>query len=113
MAITAQRARELLLKFLDVSEVPHLTPVAFRTPRRIFATLALDGGGVNFMLDPVEQDAFCEMAPHALMPVPGGWDRMGATRCDIEKVDQATFAAASEAAYPRESAPRNKGRGRC
>ena len=89
MALSAARARKLLLRFDDVSQAPHFDRVAFRTPRRIFATLAGDGRDVNFMFDPLAQETFCEMALAALAPVPGGWGRMGATRCDLKKVDEA------------------------
>jgi hypothetical protein len=106
MAVTVARARKLLLGLADSSEAPHFDRTAFRTPRRIFATLAGDGGDVNFMLDPLAQEAFCEMAPAALAPVPGGWGRMGATRCELKKVDEATFRAAAEAAHARASAAR-------
>ena len=110
MALTAARARKLLLRFDDVREAPHFDRAAFRTPRRIFATLAGDGRDVNFMFDPLAQETFCEMAPHALSPVPGGWGRMGATRCDLKKVDEPTFLAAAEAAHARASTPRHKRR---
>jgi hypothetical protein len=109
VALSAARARKLLLRFDDASDAPHFDRTAFRTPRRIFATLAGDGRDVNFMLDPLEQDTFCDMAPHALAPVPGGWGRMGATRCDLKRADEALFLAASEAAHARASAAR-KGR---
>jgi hypothetical protein len=109
VALSAARARKLLLRFPDAGEAPHFDRTAFRTPRRIFATLAGDGRDVNFMLDPLDQETFCEMAPHALGPVPGGWGRMGATRCDLKKADEPLFLAASEAAHARASAPR-KGR---
>jgi hypothetical protein len=110
VALSAARARKLLLGFDDVSEAPHFDRVAFRTPRRILATLAGDGRDVNFMLDPLEQETFCEMAPHALAPVPGGWGRMGATRCDLKQVDEATFVAAAEAAHARASEVRGRRR---
>ncbi|HEY7370594.1 MAG TPA: MmcQ/YjbR family DNA-binding protein [Polyangia bacterium] len=110
MAVTPARARKLLLGLADVSEAPHFERAAFRTPRRIFATLAGDGADVNFMLDPFEQETFCEMAPRALAPVAGGWGRMGWTRCDLKKVDEATFVAAMEAAHARADTPRVKGR---
>jgi hypothetical protein len=110
VALSAARARKFLLRFDDVSEAPHFDRVAFRTPRRIFATLAGDGRDVNFMFDPLEQETFCEMAPTALAPVAGGWGRMGATRCDLRKVDGPTFLAAAEAAHARASRPR-AGRG--
>jgi len=60
------------------------------------------------MFDPLAQETFCEMAPHALAPVPGGWGRMGWTRCDLKKVAQPLFLAASEAAHARASEPRKK-----
>ncbi len=103
MGLSAARARKLLLRFDDAREVPHFDRAAFRTPRRIFATLAGDGRDVNFMFDPLDQETFCEMAPDALAPVAGGWGRMGATRCDLKKVDQPLFLAASEAAHARAS----------
>jgi hypothetical protein len=107
-----RRARKLLLRFDDTRAAPHFDRVAFRTPRRIFATLAGDGRDVNFMFDPLDQESFCEMAPSVLAPVPGGWGRMGATRCDLEQVDEPTFLAASEAAHARASQPRPSRRAR-
>jgi hypothetical protein len=108
--LSAARARKLLLRFDDAREAPHFDRAAFRTPRRIFATLAGDGRDVNFMFDPLEQEGLCEMAPAVLAPVAGGWGRMGWTRCDLKKVDEATFLAASEAAHARASQPRPSGR---
>ena len=35
---------------------------------------------------------------HGSLMVPGGWGRMGATRCDLTKVDEATLASALLAA---------------
>ena len=108
MALSAARARKLLLRFDDVSDAPHFNRVAFRTPRRIFATLAGDGRDVNFMFDPLAQETFCDMAPHALAPVAGGWGRMGWTRCDLKKVTEALFLAAAEAAHQHAGKPRKK-----
>jgi len=110
MALSVARARKLLLGFDNVHEAPHFDRFAFKTPRRTFATLAGDGSDVNFMLDPLDQETFCEMAPRALAPVPGGWGRMGATRCDLKKVDEQTFVAALEAAHARASEPRSRRR---
>jgi hypothetical protein len=110
VALSAARARKLLLRFDDVKEAPHFERAAFRTPRRIFATLAGDGRDVNFLLDPLAQETFCEMAPHALAPVAGGWGRMGWTRCDLKEVAEPTFLAAAEAAHTHASQPRPKPR---
>ena len=112
VALSAARARKLLLRFDNVTEAPHFDRFAFKTPRRTFATLAGDGRDVNFMFDALAQETFCEMAPDILAPVPGGWGRMGATRCDLKKVDEPTFLAASDAAHARASQPRPSRRAR-
>src|SRR4051812_15239721 len=106
MAVTPQRARELALSLENTSAAPHFDRTAFRTPRRIFATLARSGQDINFMFDLALQKDFCARAPAAFAPVPGGWGRMGATRCDLSKVDARAFRAALEAAHARANAPR-------
>ncbi len=108
MSVTPKRARELALSLENASEVPHFDRAAFRTPRRIFATLARSGEDLNFMFDHALQKQFCEAAPEALSPVPGGWGRMGATRCDLKRVETATFKAALLAAHARANAPKPK-----
>jgi hypothetical protein len=108
MAVTAKRARELALALENVTEAPHFDRVAFRTPRRIFATLARAGTDLNFMFDHALQAHFCELAPDAISPVPGGWGRMGATRCELKKIDTATFTAALKAAHARANTPPRK-----
>ena len=108
MAVTKQRAHELALSLENASAAPHFDRVAFRTPRRIFATLARSGGDMNFMFDLAQQARFCELAPRAITPVPGGWGRMGATRCDLAAIDAKTFGAALKAAHERANAPRLK-----
>ncbi len=60
------------------------------------------------MFDHALQEQFCEAAPEALSPVPGGWGRMGATRCDLKRVDAATFKAALVAAHARANEPTSK-----
>jgi len=110
--VTPKRARERALALENSSAVPHFDRLAFRTARRIFATLAADGSDINFMFDLRQQKQFCDRAPDALAPVPGGWGRMGATRCDLKKVDAATFAAALAAAHARANAPKPKRTGK-
>jgi hypothetical protein len=108
MAVTAKRARTLALSFEGASAYPHFDRIAFRTERRTFATLALDGVDLNFMCDLVEQQRLCELAPQAIAPVPGGWGRMGWTRIDLKKIDSATFTTVLKAAYARANAPRTR-----
>jgi len=57
------------------------------------------------MFDAALQDAFCAELPKALAPVAGGWGRMGATRCDLKKIDESGFVAALKAAHARANAP--------
>ena len=99
MAVTPKRARELALSLAETSETPHFDRIAFRTPRKIFATLANDGRDLNLMFDAAHQEHFCEQAPKAFSPVPGGWGKNGATRCDLKQIDAATLLSALKTAH--------------
>ncbi len=99
MAVTPARARTLALSLEAASEAPHFDRAAFRTPRKTFATLANSDADINLMFDAALQDFYCEHAPEAFAPVAGGWGRMGATRCDLKKVDEATLLSALKAAH--------------
>jgi hypothetical protein len=106
MAVTAKRARALALSLDNAVAIPHFERLAFRTPRRIFATLGPGGRDMNFMFDLLQQAEFCAEAPAAISPVPGGWGRMGATSCNLEIIDAATFERALRAAHARANEPR-------
>lgn len=99
MAVSSGQARELALAFPAASEAPHFHRQAFRTPRKIFAALDTGARDLNLMFDPDLRDFYCEQAPHAFAPVPGGWGRKGATRCDLDQVDEATLISALQAAH--------------
>jgi hypothetical protein len=105
MPVTPKRAKELALSLENSGSYPHFDRVAFRTPRRTFATLALSGEDFNVMLEPAQQQHFCALAPQAITPVAGGWGRMGWTRCELRAIDAATFKAALLAAHARANAP--------
>jgi hypothetical protein len=109
MSVDAARVRELALALPLASEAPHFDRLAFRTPRKIFATLSVQAGDLNLMFDPDLRDFYCEQAPQAFTPVPGGWGRMGATRCDLRAVDEPTLMSALQAAH-RLAAPKPKRR---
>ena len=108
MPVTKQRAQELALSLENASSAPHFDRLAFRTPRRIFATLARVGNDMNLIFDHAQQAHFCQLAPNAIAPVPGGWGRMGWTSCDLTQVDAKTFSAALKAAHERANAARPK-----
>ena len=109
MAVDPEKARSLALALPGAHEAPHMHRVAFRTPRKIFATLDAAAHDINLMFDPDLRDLYCEQAPQAFAPVPGGWGRMGATRCDLQVVDETTLLSALKAAYQL-AAPRPKRR---
>lgn len=93
------QVRALALALEGASAAPHMHRVAFRTPRKIFLTLGEEAGDVTFLFDPDLRDFYCEQAPEAFRPVPGGWSRMGMTACDLTVVDEATFRSALQAAH--------------
>lgn len=97
--VEAERARALALALPGATEAPHFHRVAFRTPRKTFATLDAQARDLNLMFNPDLRDFWCERAPDAFAPVPGGWGRMGATRCDLAIVDEATLDSALRAAH--------------
>ena len=109
MAVSAERARALALSLADAAEAPHFHLAAFRTPRKIFATLDEAMPRMNLMFDPDLRDFYMEQAPEAFSPVPGGWGRNGATLCDLRVVDEATLASALQAAHLL-AAPKGKRR---
>jgi hypothetical protein len=107
MPVTSAKARKLALALPGASEVPHFERAAFRTTRRMFATLGPDGTTVNFMFDLEQQEFWCENEA-AFAPVPGGWGKMGCTTCVLSKVDEATFKSALNAAHARAMVPPKK-----
>lgn len=109
MPVDPARAQELALALPNSSAAPHFDRLAFRTPRKIFATLNAARGDLNLMFGPDLRDFFCEQAPEAFAPVPGGWGVRGATRCDLQAVDEATLASALRAAHEL-AAPKPKRR---
>ncbi len=109
MPVEPARARELALGLTMAGEVPHFNRIAFRTPRKIFATLDPLAHDINLMFDADLRDFYCEQEPAAFAPVPGGWGRMGATRCDLRVVDEKTLLSALQAAH-RLAAPKGKKR---
>ena len=99
MAVTPATARKMALALEGASEAPHFHRVAFRTPRKTFATLDASVPDLNLMFTRELQEFYCEQEPAAFSVVPGGWGRMGCTRCDLALVDAASLASALEAAH--------------
>lgn len=107
MAVTKARVRKLALSLEGAFEVTHVDRPAFRTKRKIFATLPPREQAVNLMFDPPTQEFFCEQAPGVIEPLPGGWGRMGMSRCDLTRADESLIHSALKAAHAL-AAPRLK-----
>ncbi len=99
MPVDPSEARAIALALPQTTEAAHFHRVAFRTPRKIFATLDAQSHDINLMFDPTLRDFYCEQVPAAFAPVPGGWGRKGATRCNLRAIDVPTLTSALQAAY--------------
>jgi hypothetical protein len=106
--ISAARFRDLALSLEGATEVPHFDRAAFRTKRRIFATLPPDGQSANLLLDLDLQEAVCDALPDAFSPVPGGWGRMGYTTVSLRAVTEADLTRVLAEAHARASEPKKK-----
>ncbi|MCA8885201.1 MAG: MmcQ/YjbR family DNA-binding protein [Hyphomonadaceae bacterium] len=115
MAVTKARVRKLALSLEGASEVVHVDRPAFRTKRKIFATLPPGELAVNLMFDPPTQEFFVEQAHGVIEPLPGGWGRMGMARCDLKAADDALLHSALKAAHalalPKKAAKKAKRKG--
>jgi len=108
--VTSARFKKLCLSLEGTTEVPHVDRLAYRTPRKIFATLPPDGRTANLLLVPDLQAAIVEAMPHAFQPVPGGWGRMGFTTVDLAKVDEADLVKVLREAHALASEPPRRNR---
>lgn len=106
--VSAARLREIALSMEGAIEVPHMDRAAFRTQRRIFATLAPDGQSANLLLDLELQEALCAALPKAFSPVPGGWGKMGYTTVRLGAVSEVDLTSALVEAHVRASEPKKK-----
>lgn len=87
MSITGKKFRALCLALPDASEAPHFDRAAFRTPQRIFATMAADEKSANLMLD-VDQQSAITAASAAFSALDNAWGRKGATQVVFAAVDE-------------------------
>jgi hypothetical protein len=85
--MTPAKFRKLALSLGEVEEVPHMERAAFRTKRKIFATLG-DDKRVNLMVQPEERrEALIEQFPETFFSL-GGWSRLGYIAVDLKTVDE-------------------------
>jgi hypothetical protein len=104
--VSRDRFSKLALGLADATSAPHFDRLAFRTPRKIFATLAADGRSANLLLDAELQAAVTEARPDSFAPVPGGWGRMGYTTVDLTSVAEVDLVRALGEAHALASQPK-------
>lgn len=90
--VTAARFRALCSKLAGVEASPHFDRTAFRTPRRIFATLAKKGDDANVRLPLEMQEALVDAKPDVFTRLSGAWGAGGWTRVELAKVDDGVLA---------------------
>ena len=84
--MTPARFRKLALSLEGVEEKPHFDRAAFRTKRKIFATLGADKR-VNLKIEPLERrEGLMESFPEVFHSL-GGWSRLGYVAVDLTRVD--------------------------
>ncbi len=85
--MTPARFRKLALALDGVEERPHMDRTAFRTKRKIFATLGGDKR-VNLMVQPADRrEALLRAFPDTFFSL-GGWSRLGYLAVDLASVDE-------------------------
>lgn len=115
--MTPAQFRKLALSLEGVEAVPHMDRTAFRTKRKIFATIGKDRR-VNLMVEPVERrEALLDSFPDAFFSL-GGWTRLGYIAVDLATADEEllrelvtdAWRAALPVAKPRKAAAPSKRR---
>lgn len=88
--MTPARFRKFVLSLEGVEERPHMDRAAFRTARKIFATLG-DDARVNLKVEPIERrEALMTSFPESFVSL-GGWTRLGYVGVVLATVDQELF----------------------
>ena len=104
--MTPAQFRKLALSLEGVEERPHMERTAFRTARKIFATLGKDKR-VNLHIEPAERrNALMEEFPDTFFDL-GGWTRLGMVGVDLSSVNEGLFRELVEDAY-RDALPKPK-----
>jgi hypothetical protein len=106
--MNGDQLRKLALSLPDTAAAPHFDRTAFRTPRRIFATLAADGRSANLLLEADQQAALTESHPEAFQVIAGGWGRQGWTTMTLAEVSAAEAKSVLADAHALASVPPRK-----
>ena len=105
--VSIQTFRQLALSFPGTSEQAHFEKKAFRTKKRIFATLAEKEKQVFIKLSEIDQSVYCSIDKAVIYPVPNKWGKQGWTTIELSKVKKEILEEALAAAF-RDAAPKGK-----
>jgi hypothetical protein len=84
--ITIENSRQLALSLAGVEEHDHFGKPAFKTNKRIFATLWIPERRMMVKLCPIDQSVFNAFDPAVFYPVPNKWGLGGSTFVELDKV---------------------------
>jgi YjbR protein len=96
---TTDTFRQVALSFADTAEAPHFEKQAFRSKKKIFATLLEDAAIGIALLTPAQQYTFVKMDEKNITPVPNKWGTKGATQLNIKGLSKTLLKEILEAAY--------------
>jgi len=102
--ITPDNFRKVALSFPETAEAPHFDRRAFRTPKRIFATMQAEKFLANLKFSVIDQDVFCRINAEIIYPIPNKWGLQGWTQINLKKISGKLLRDALETAY-REAMP--------
>lgn len=110
--MTPARFRKLVLALEGVEERPHMDRAAFRTKRKIFATLG-DDRCVNLVVQPADKrEALLASFPDAIRSL-GGWTRLGYVAVDLARIDDELLRElVTDAWREAQPVPKNKKKAR-
>jgi predicted DNA-binding protein (MmcQ/YjbR family) len=110
--MTGAAFRKLALALAGTTEQPHFDRAAFRTERRIFATLSSDGKDANVKVEPDVQGLLEESNPRAFMAIANKWGAQGWTKITLshatEREVQRVLADAHALALPLAKKPKER-----
>ena len=95
---TGEDLRRIALTLEGTVEAPHFDRTAFKVAR-IYATLAGDGATANFKFTPDDQEFRCMLAPHAFIPLPNAWGKLGWTTVVLFNLNETDLLKALQAAW--------------
>ena len=97
--VSIKSFRDLALSFPGVTEQPHFEKTAFRSAKRIFATLSEDGKTACVKFSEIDQSVFCTHNDEVIFPVANKWGKQGWTNIVLSQVRKSVLKDAMETAY--------------